>query len=225
MTARYAVYYVPESDAALTQHANRWLGRDLFTGADVHSRLPCPDSFDLDGITRAPRHYGFHATLKAPFELKADVYEDDLINALKDFAKGFSPFEVQLEVKALGVFVALRLAADSAHMQMLHEGCVKHFDHLRQPINDFDLQRKRKVGLSASQDQRLVEWGYPYIFEEFRFHMTLTGAIKDDDQREELVNHLASLFPSQTHTVDGVAIFKQASREQPFVVLERARFS
>ena len=40
-------------------------------------------------------------------------------------------------------------------------------------------ERNRRVGAGASarQIENLDRWGYPFVFEDFRFHMTLTGAI------------------------------------------------
>jgi hypothetical protein len=33
------------------------------------------------------------------------------------------------------------------------------------------------AGLNQSQVANLDRWGYPYLFADFRFHMTLTGKV------------------------------------------------
>jgi hypothetical protein len=43
----------------------------------------------------------------------------------------------------------------------------------------FDAERNRRLAqpLTARQIGHLDRWGYPYVFEDFRFHMTLTARL------------------------------------------------
>jgi hypothetical protein len=111
-------------------------------------------------------------------------------------------------------------------MQALHSACVRAFDPFRAPLSAADLERRRKAPLSPEQDARLVEWGYPYVFEDFRFHMTLTGAIRDEGLRNRVLTALKSHFALESgpHRFDGVAIFKQPDRHAPFEILQRFAF-
>ena len=41
----------------------------------------------------------------------------------------------------------------------------------------------------------LLTWGYPYVMDEFRFHLTLTGKVLDDREKETLRHELRERFP------------------------------
>ena len=64
--ARYAVYFAPEGGSALWRFGCAWLGWDAETGAEC--AMPDPPGLPAprEALTRAPRRYGFHATLKPP---------------------------------------------------------------------------------------------------------------------------------------------------------------
>ena len=225
MTARYAIYYTPAADHPLTRRAAAWLGRDAFTGKVLlRPALPGLDGLDLDALTEGPRAYGFHATLKAPFELDPAADEAGLLRFAAEFAARQPPFEAALAPGSLGRFQALRLSTPSPHIQALHGACVREFDHFRAPLSDFDLARRRKARLTPDQDARLLAWGYPYLFDDFRFHMTLTGSVQDATTADQLGAALDAHFAdlSGPHRFDGVAVFRQSDRDQPFSV--RARF-
>jgi putative phosphonate metabolism protein len=227
MRARYAVYYTPSADDALTRRAAAWLGRDAFTGERLaRPELPGLQDLDLDALTEDPRFYGFHATLKAPFELAPEAGERTLLEFAEGFAARQASFEATMAPASLGRFLALRLTAPSTEMQALHSACVRAFDPFRAPLSVADLARRRKSPLTAEQDERLVAWGYPYVFDDFRFHMTLTNGIADQEPRERLLaalqDHFADL--SGPHRFAGVAVFKQDARSEPFHVLARFAF-
>jgi putative phosphonate metabolism protein len=227
MSARYAIYYTPAQDDALVRRAAAWLGRDAFTDQAIERpRLDGLEGLDLDALTRSPRGYGFHATLKAPFERAPERSEAELIAFAEDFATRQPAFTAPLAVASLGRFIALRLAADCPQMRALHTACVRDFDPFRAPLSDFDLARRRKAPLTAEQDARLVAWGYPYVFEDFRFHMTLTGAVRDPAVAERLIPALKTHFADLEgpHPFDSVALFKQDDRAAPFRVLARFAF-
>lgn len=228
MTARYAIYYAPARESRISQLASAWLGRDAFTGeALTRPGLPGLEDLDLDRLTADPRGYGFHATLKAPFELAAHETEDALVGFAESFAAGRTAFEAEIAPAALGTFLAFRLSNPTPAMDDLAAHCVRAFDPYRAPLSDFDLARRRKAPLTPEQDARMVQWGYPYIFEDFRFHMTLTGSIRDEALRgrvlRALEDHLAEV--AGPHRFDSVAVFRQADRDAPFQILARLTFS
>jgi hypothetical protein len=43
------------------------------------------------------------------------------------------------------------------------------------------MARRRAAGLTPAQERNLIEWGYPYVLDEFRFHLTLTGSLADPE--------------------------------------------
>jgi hypothetical protein len=225
MSARYAIYYAPQEATALWDKASAWLGRDAYADAPRdRPAFPALSDLDLDALTAEPRSYGFHATLKAPFELAARRSESELLAGVRALAARVSSFEAAIAVGALGRFLAFRLQAASPQMDALHSACVRELDAFREPLSDFDLARRRKAPLTSQQDERLIAWGYPYVFEDFRFHLTLTGPIRDDDLRERVLGALRDHFAPETgsHRFDGVAVFRQVDRDAPFAILERA---
>lgn len=227
MSARYAIYYTPPAADDLTRRAAAWLGRDPFTGERLERpQLPGLEGLDLEALTEDPRHYGFHATLKAPFELAPEATEATLVAFAEGFAARQAPFEAQIAPASLGRFLAFRLAQPSQEMQALHAACVRAFDPFRAPLGEADLTRRRKAPLTPEQDAKLVAWGYPYVFEDFRFHMTLTGSLSDAAVAERLLAALQAHFSdlSGAHRFSGVAIFRQDDRSAPFRVLERFDF-
>jgi putative phosphonate metabolism protein len=227
MPARYAIYYAPAPGSALHDAASAWLGRDAATGAALE-RPPEPGlaDLDLDALTADPRHYGFHATLKAPFELADGQAEADLMEALAVFAAGRPAFTADIAPQGLSAFIAFRLTAPSPSMQALHEDCVRAFELYRAPLSDADVARRRKAPLTAEQDARLIDFGYPYIFEDFRFHMTLTGAVRDEALRMRITSALQARFApvSGPHVFDRLSLFRQETREAPFTILAQASF-
>ena len=58
---------------------------------------------------------------------------------------------------------------------------VTHFDPFRAPASDAELARRRASGLSPNQEAMLTRWGYPYVMQDFRFHVTLTGRVTAQD--------------------------------------------
>lgn len=222
--ARYAIYYMPDPESPLWSLASSWLGRDAVSGRDLQRPdLPALAGINLDRLTAGPRRYGFHGTLKAPFEAADTATEDGLLQALDDFTARSSPFELRLEVGALGDFVALRPAEPSPSMDALHGACVCDFDAYRKPISEADLARKRGSRLTPDQDANLVRWGYPYILDQFRFHMTLTSRIACKASQGPIREALEALFAPQLaapHRVEGIALFGQVDRDAPFDVVQ-----
>jgi putative phosphonate metabolism protein len=228
MSPRYAVYYAPDPQGDLWDVACAWLGRDPHRKVDcVRPATPALADLDLDALTASPRGYGFHATLKAPFELADGVSERDLLDFAEGFAGRRTAFEASISPQALGRFLAFRLNDPCPAMDALAEACVRDFDPFRAPLSEADIARRRKAGLSPAQDARMLEWGYPYIFDDFRFHMTLTSGIADDAVRARVLETLLQLFAYVTgpHRFDSVAIYRQADRDAPFEVTSRFSFA
>ncbi|MDT2019599.1 DUF1045 domain-containing protein [Methylocella sp. CPCC 101449] len=224
---RYAVYFTPEKSDPLTIAAQNWLGRDAFSGeaipASDHNRLPARD---LWHHTAEPRRYGFHATLVAPFHLAPSFSEQDLLRSITDFARACRPFHIpRLEVKRLGNFYALTPAEPCQPLDSLAWSAVDHFNGLRAPLSEGEIQRRSSVGLSLRQFNYLVRYGYPYVRDEFRFHMTLTGSVADapDGIEAALADHFTPIIAAPV-CVDSITLFVEPERGAPFKVHSMHRF-
>lgn len=226
---RYAVYYALPRDNGLWRLAQSWLGRDCETGEDLaQPGLEGWTAADVAALTASPRRYGFHATLKPPFHLAPGISIRHLHDSLAGFAAGQQPFEAPpLEVSAIGPFLALVLSKPSAKTEALAAAAVTELDHLRAPLDQAEIQHRLAPGLTARQEQLLRRWGYPFVLDEFRFHMTLTGPIPDADLRQRLQTRLAALFAPQLAgpvPVREICLYSQATRDQPFALVERFGF-
>lgn len=228
MTARYGIYFAPRPTTSLWSKASAWLGRDAEDGRTLdRPALSALEGLDLDTITADPRGYGFHATLKAPFELAQGCTEDELLAETRRLSGRIAPFSAPIAPAPLGPFLAFQIQSPSPDMQALHSLCVCALDHLRAPLTEFDLERRRKARLTTEQDARLLKWGYPYVYEDFRFHMTLTGRIRDEQVRMKVLSALQNHFVAETGPTpfDNLAIFRQPDRASPFTVLARFDFA
>ncbi len=81
--ARFAVYYAPSRESAWWQAGSAWLGRDAESGEPCVSPQPEALARPLADLTEAPRRYGWHGTLVAPFRLADGVTQQDLLGATR----------------------------------------------------------------------------------------------------------------------------------------------
>jgi len=177
---RYGIYAVPEG--ALYRAGADWLGWDSVAGKAVAQPQVPGLPAAPEGLTATPRKYGFHGTIKPPFRLSDADQAEDLDAATRAFCATRAPVVIdRLEVRRLGGFVAIVPATPSAILFDLAAATVEALDGFRAPATEAELEKRRKSGLSERQEQNLLRWGYPYVMEEFRFHMTLTGKLSGAD--------------------------------------------
>ena len=227
---RYAVYFAPPAESSLWSLAQRWLGRDC--ERDAMLEPPEVDGWtreEIAAVTESPRRYGFHATLKPPFRLAPDLALRDLHDKLAGFAAGRQAFVAPpLKVSAIGPFLALTLSQPAPQVQALADAAVKELDELRAPLSQQDLERRLGKGLTPRQENYVHRWGYPYVFEDFRFHMTLTGPIQETERRERLQSQLAALFRPELGSpvpVGEISLYSQENSERPFLLVDRFRLA
>nr|CAD6428074.1 hypothetical protein REQ54_03127 [Rhizobium sp. Q54] len=219
---RYAIYFSPAPYDPLTATASEWLGRDAFAG----ETRDVPASLSLSAgqwreLVAEPRRYGFHATLKAPFELREGRTEAELVDAFDRFAASAEVLEIpRVVIGHLGPFFALVPHALHPPLQAFAASVVRDFEPFRAPLSDADMARRKPERLTAAQRAHLMTWGYPYVMEEFRFHMTLTGPV-DPALAPSVEEELQQRFSSCTNvplTLDGLALFVERSRGEPFTI-------
>lgn len=231
MTApRYAIYFVPDPDTALYRFGSAVLGYDCFTGSEI----PPLDALPVDPprwreLTREPRRYGFHATLKAPFRLAAGRTEAELIGEFVEFPRTVATAPaIEPAICLLHHFVAITPAKVCAGLDGLAASCVKHFDGFRAPLTGADRSRRLAPHLTARQIGHVERWGYPYVFDEFRFHMTLTGALSPDSQAPMLAylrRRWACSHGGGAISIDRLALLRQDNPGARFVVLAHRAIS
>ena len=224
---RYALYYAPDARDPLWDFGCAAIGRDARRAA----RVAFPDhpllrGAPLEGWTAEPRRYGFHATLKPPFALAEGEDLAGLLAAARGFAAGRAAFEAgRLRVATIGAFVALIPAAPAPALSALADDCVAAFDRFRAPADAAERARRLSGPLNPRQIENLDRWGYPYVFADFRFHMTLSGPLGEAD-RALFARAMAELYApiDRPLVVDGITLFQQ-DQTGAFVILERFGFS
>lgn len=224
-TPRYAVYYAPAADSPLWRFGCATLGYDAFTGEDIAFTVPPGrDATAWPGLTAEPRHYGFHATLKAPFELAHGRSEGQLRAFTHQIAAGLSAVPLAgLAVTALGRFIALTPAEPSPTLQKFAFDIVQAFEPFRAPLSAADLERRLASPLTPAHRAYLEAYGYPYVGDAFRFHMTLTGSLPHDDvagTAAALSGGYVAAVPVAPVAIDRLALFKQDDRQSRFRLLD-----
>ncbi|MDK1378137.1 MULTISPECIES: DUF1045 domain-containing protein [unclassified Sinorhizobium] len=222
-TPRYAIYYTPARAHPLTVAASSWLGRDAFGRVDA-TNDPRPEADVL--LTSEPRRYGFHATIKPPFRLKEGTSVEDLEQALSKFAGSRPPCPIgPLRIDLLGGFFALVPANPMLTLRNFAAQIVEEFDRFRAPMIASELQRRLQTPLDEIETVHLVRWGYPYVLDRFRFHMTLTGRVPEEG-RAQTRARLKTVFEnylSEDYRLDTLSLFAQERDKADFVV--RSQFA
>jgi putative phosphonate metabolism protein len=227
VTGRFAIYTVPgigSADAAgalLREQAEQWLGRSA-SGDHVTPGVPAGWTRDaIDAMTASARRYGFHATVKAPFRLAEGRTPEELDAALARFAAGRAGVVVpQLRLARLGGFFALMPGAEAPELHALADEVVTGFDGFRAQATEAELARRDPASLTPRQRELLKAWGYPYVLDEFRFHLTLTDRIPVG-QRSAVERTLSGWFAASlgvTVPVDALALFREAEPGAPFAL-------
>jgi len=229
--SRFAIYYAPARTSPWWEAGCRWLARDPETGVALAPPvLPALASRSLGvaALSRAPRRYGWHGTLVAPARCAEGVTPDEVVHRALAWAQRQRPFDLIVEPAALDRFVALRPAsADGADaMQALAADALHELAPLRAMPSEEERNRRIQASLlNARQQSLLARWGYPYVLDEFRFHMTLSDAI-EAPERAVLIDwwreRMAALGPLP---VDSAALFLEPRPGEPFVLVKRLPFA
>jgi hypothetical protein len=171
--ARYAIFWAPPAGSGLARFGAAWLGWDAETGCDVaQPDLPLPRP--LDQITRTPRRYSFHGTLKPPFRLATGTEAGTLDRALAGLAARIPPATAPgLAPSTRLGFLALMPAGPAPALDTLAAACTRGLDRFRAPPDAAELAPYRARSLTSRQEHNLTRWGYPYVLDDFRFHLTL----------------------------------------------------
>jgi putative phosphonate metabolism protein len=220
---RYAIYYASPRGSTLDRFGAELLGYDAWASEE----LPFPEGVtktvpDWREVSSDPRKYGFHATLKAPFTLAPGRTEAELAAACAAFADrpraipSFRPV-----VDSISGFIAVIPVERSAPLEQLAADCVTAFDSFRAGLTERDRARRNPKELTERQRDHLDRWGYPYVMEEFRFHLTLTGRL-DATRRWSVLAMLRERFAAtgiDSLSVDRIALFRQDAPEARFRII------
>lgn len=215
--SRFAIYYAPRAQSALAQFAHEWFAGDLPEWCDLPTAV-------YRRAIQSPSKYGIHGTLKAPFRLSDGGSLSELDARLERFAAHRAPLSLQpLELRAIGDFLALCPRGDITSLNRLATAAVLCFDDFRAAPNEPELARRLASPLSRDQKLLLNWYGYPYILNEFRFHITLSGRL-DEGERERVaaaIEPRLSKALNQDFYIEDVCLFGDPGGGERFEILKR----
>jgi phosphonate metabolism protein PhnN/1,5-bisphosphokinase (PRPP-forming) len=231
MTARYALYYAPETGSAWWRFGCGWLGRCAEGGSAVpRGAIEGIDPATFESLTAAPRRYGFHATLKPPFRLARGASLASLAQALERFCARQTAFRVSsLEVVELDDFLALVPTATDPRIDTLAASCVRGLDRFRALPTADELARRRSGRLSPREESLLNRWGYPYVLDRFRFHLSLSCSLRATPPEaaaalRRAADTAVAPLARKPPVVDSICIFEEPSPGADLRIVHRARF-
>ncbi|MFN7092199.1 MAG: DUF1045 domain-containing protein, partial [Allorhizobium sp.] len=90
----------------------------------------------------------------------------------------------------------------------------------RAPLSEAEIDRRNPERLSAPQFTNLSRWGHPYVMDEFRFHMTLTGPLlaRDFPRIEQALKAHFDPALAEPVVIANLALFVETERGAPFTV-------
>ncbi len=223
---RYALYYSPDPSSELWKVGCSWLGSDALAQEKIpqeHFAGIIPSR--LYELTRLPRRYGFHGTLKAPFRIARGYDETDLQAAVEKFCEQSSSFVLSpLTLCEIKNCFCLCPEKNTQELLDLEEYCVRTFDKFRAPLTKLELARKRAEILDVGEKENLDKWGYPYVLDRFHFHMSLTGRMNNGPEKRVIRSILARNFSTvlgKPVMFDAISIFVEPFPGHPFFCANR----
>lgn len=221
MPQRYALYYAPATDAPLWRAATEWLGRDPADPQATGQQIAGIDRAVLDSNSVSANRYGFHATIKAPMALAEGVSLGELEAALSEYGAVTAPVSIgRLRPALIEGFLALLPEVQTPELTAFAATVVEAFDRFRAPMGAAERERRMKGGgLTARQAELLERFGYPYVQEEFRFHMTLTDRLAAELREPMQAAAEAHFGPMLADEVmlDRLVVFGEPQAGAPFV--------
>lgn len=223
MPERFAIYYAPAVTDPMWRSACRWLGRDAATGEKVNGVTGLDPQRRL-ALTQSARRYGFHATLKAPMALAEGQDFAGLAAALDSFARQHRPIPLgPIVLEEIAGFLALMPEEQSGHVTEFARDCVIAFEPFRAPMTPREREKRLAGGqLTPRQIELLDGFGYPYVLEEFRFHMTLTDQLKEPDRSDlrQAAREWFDPYIGRDLMIDRLVIYRENQPGMPFDRLE-----
>lgn len=208
---RYAVYFCPAAGSALDVLGRAWLSVEALPGVSAER---------WRALTVHVRRYGWHATLCAPFALIESANYDDLRREVAGIARQASVIELPLRLDHLASFLALRPSSSEERVKLLSEHCVRHLNALRAPATDVAWQR-RAPHLDDIELALFRQFGYPYVLDRYRFHLTVSAPAGDAEEHAVQTWFAARLAHPIVARIDALTLCCEKQPGQAFEQIER----
>jgi hypothetical protein len=116
-----------------------------------------------------------------------------------------------MEVRHIDGFLALVPVAQPEELTNLAGRVVEDFDRFRAPLDPKDRAKRLRAPLTDRQIKLLDKFGYPYVLEQFKFHLTLTDSLPPAQAAKVLAEartHFSDLTTSHL-LVDRLVLFHE----------------
>ncbi|MEE8455795.1 MAG: DUF1045 domain-containing protein [Limibaculum sp.] len=220
---RYAVFWAPQAGSGLARFGATWLGWDAEAGCDV-AKPDVPVPRPLEQITHAPRRYSFHGTLKPPFRLAEGADAATLDQATRELAARTRPVTAPgLAPSTRLGFLALMPTGPAPALDALAAACTRGLDCFRAPASEAKSTQRHARSLTPRQEANLTRWGYPYVLDDFRFHLTLSGRLRPGEAEPltEAVMALAAPHLEPILHLDDICLYGDPGAGEGFRLLRR----
>jgi len=222
--SRFAIYYLPSESNLLSNFASSWFGWNPHLGMEVSYPVWKNLNFNIAELTSEPGKYGLHGTLKPPFPLAKQENFEELRVAILKLSRSIKKFKIpSITLRVIDGFIAIVPTIRNERIDYLAEKCVKELDDFRGPESLENIKKRRSVGLSERQENHLRRWGYPYVLDDFNFHLTMTEKLRPEvSERVFLV--LASKLESVLMApllVDKIFLCGESVENGKFKVIEK----
>lgn len=127
----------------------------------------------------------------------------------------------------LGSFLALKIRGDASTLGSVAARVVASLDTHRAPPSETELARRKRANLTPAQEENLARWGYPYVFNEFQFHITLTGPLpraQHDIALKTAQDYFTPYLP-EPFVMDGLTLVGEHATDERFYEIERFELS
>jgi hypothetical protein len=111
-------------------------------------------------------------------------------------------------------------------MHALADAAVRELDVFRAAPTPDELARRIRAGLNDEEQRMLAEWGYPYVFDTFAFHITLTGQLGAQELASAMprIEAASRTLLDSPMVVDAISLYAQPEPGADFVVARHYRF-
>jgi hypothetical protein len=215
----FSICFTPRPGSALAQFGRSWFGR--VNGGATLQAFSMSGLGGVASIGSAPmpgRHLGLHAPFFAPVPLRKGVRLDEVRTHLASFAANRKPIETgPLQLTRTHRILTLRPTKPRPELDWLALQCFDAFDSYADRPETIESEQPH---LNPHQRLLLTSFGQPNVMSEYRFSLTLTGPLQED-QSERLSNALRPLLSNVCDVgirVDGLSLIgsvKEQTAGQP----------
>lgn len=223
---RYTISLALSPSSELWKTGVHWLGMEPFSGEIIDQPVLLGiDADRLWELTRSARRLGFHAPVKPFFRLACGVDEEQLCGLLNIFSLKHHSFVLSsLTLRAQENKFFLEPDTYPSSLLSLAADCIRTFDPYGAAPKPSESARLKAAVLSPQEKQNLELWGYPYVFNQYRFRLFLTSRITDAAEKEVMYSALARIFVTVSASplkVDALCLFVEAGSGQPMRFIRR----